>query len=87
MKHQESGLETSYRCIRCCGCPQCLKGAGQENISIKMEYKQELIRESVKINETLNRAVATLPFVTDPSDKLNGNRNIAATRLANFCKK
>ena len=58
MKHQEPTLNTSYRCIKCHGFPQCLKGAGQENISIRMEYKQELIRESVKIDETLNRAVA-----------------------------
>ena len=43
LKHQESGLEATYRCIRCRGCPQCLKGAGQENISIRMEFEQELI--------------------------------------------
>ena len=77
LKHQESGLETSYRCIRCRGCPQCLKGAGQENISIRMELEQELIRESIKIDEKLNRAVATLPFITDPKGKLCGNQNVA----------
>ena len=51
-----------------------------------MEYEQELIKESVKIDETLNRAVATFPFVSDPSDKLNRNENIAAKRLENVYK-
>ena len=36
------------------------QGAGQENISIGMEYEQESIRESVKIDQTLSRAVTTL---------------------------
>ena len=43
LKQQESGLETTYRCSRCRGCSQCLKGAGQENISIRMEFEQDLI--------------------------------------------
>ena len=87
MKHQEAALNTSYRYVKCHGCPQCLKGTGQENISIRMEYEQELIRESVRTDGALNRAVATLPFITNPSDKLVRNKNIAARRLENVCRK
>ena len=87
LKHQKSGLETTYRCSRCRGCPQCLKGAGQENISIRMEFEQDLIRQCVKIDEKLNRAVATLPFITDPKGKLCGNQNVADKRLENVVRK
>ena len=52
-----------------------------------MEYEQELIREKVKIDETLNRVVATLPFISDPSDKLIGKKDIATRRLENVCRK
>ena len=52
-----------------------------------MEYKQELIRKSVKIDDTLSRVVSTLPFIADLSDKLMGNKNIAARRLENVCRK
>ena len=84
---QEAGLDTSFRCIRCRDCRQCLKGAGEERMSMKQEAEQQLIRESVKIDASLGRAVARLPFITDPTDKLTDNTYIAKKRLENVCRK
>ena len=52
-----------------------------------MELEQELIRESVKIDDKLNRAVVTLPFITDPKGKLCGNQNVTDKWLDNVIRK
>ena len=52
-----------------------------------MEFEQDLIRQSVKIDKKLNRAVATLPFITNPKGKLCGNQNVADKRLENVVRK
>ena len=51
------------------------------------EAQQELIRQSVYIDKELGRAVAKLPFLTDPAGKLTDNTRIATRRLENVCKK
>ena len=87
LQSQEIGLDASYRCIRCRDCKQCLKGAGQERMSIRQEAEQQVIRESVTINKELGRAVAKLPFIIDPADKLKDNSRIASKRLENVIRK
>ena len=87
LQHQEAGLDTSFRCRKCRDCRQCLRGAGQERMSMKQEAEQLLIRESVRIDWKFGRAIATLPFITDPTDKLVDNTYIAEKRLENVCKK
>ena len=87
LKHQEVGLDASYRCVRCRDCIDCKRGVGQELLSMKQQAEQELIRESVQIDESINRAVAKLPFVCDPSDKLVDNSKAAERRLDNVVKK
>ena len=56
-------------------------------MSIRQEAEQQIIRESVHIDKGLGRAVAKLPFITDPSDKLVDNSKVAAKRLDNVTKK
>ena len=87
LQQQEAGLDATFRCLRCRNCKTCLKGAGQERMSMKQEAEQELIRQSVYIDKKLGRAVAKLPFLTDPTDKLKDNSNVAVKRLENVCRK
>ena len=86
-QQQEAGLDSQFKCIRCRNCKDCLKGAGQERMSIRQEAEQQIIRESVHIDKELGRAVAKLPFMFDPVDKLVDNSKIAAKRLENVTKK
>ena len=68
-EQQQAGLDTSFRCVKCRDCKQCFKGAGEELKSMQQEAHQSLIRESICIDKKLKRAVAKLPFTTDPSGK------------------
>ena len=87
LQQQEAGLDSSFKCIRCRDCKECLKGAGQERMSIRQEAEQQIIKESVHIDKDLGRAVAKLPFMVDPADKLVDNSRVAAKRLENVTKK
>ena len=87
LQQQEVGLDCSFRCMRCRECKLCLKGAGEERKSMMQEAHQEVIRQSVHIDKDLGRAVAKLPFVTDPSGKLHNNTRLATKRLENVCRK
>ena len=64
-----------------------MKGAGQELMSMKQEAEQELIRNSVRIDENLKRAVAKLPFLCDPEEKLVDNSSTKVSTITIFkCK-
>ena len=65
LQQQEVGLDTTFRCIRCRDCKQCLKGAGEERKSMTQEAHQEIIRQSVSIDKVGRKATAKLPFVID----------------------
>ena len=65
LQQQEAGLDTTFRCIRCRDCKQCLKGAGEERKSMTQEAHQEIIRQSVSIDKVGRKATAKLPFVID----------------------
>ena len=86
-EQQEAGLDSTFRCLRCRDCKQCLKGAGEERKSMMQEAHQEIIRESVFIDRKLGRAVAKMPFITDPTGKLTNNTRLATKRLENVCRK
>ena len=60
-----------------------MKGSGYENISIKQEAEQELIRQSVEVHLDVGRAMAELPF----KDLLPDNHNIAYKRMLSVCRK
>ena len=87
MEYQEAGLDQGYKCPNCRKCKQCKRGAGYERISMKQEAEQEIIRESVTLNEDKNRAVVKLAFIADPAVNLKPNRFAALRRLDNVCKK
>ena len=46
MQMQDVGLDASYKCPACRECETCKKGSGFENISLKQEAEQELIKQS-----------------------------------------
>ena len=87
LEQQDAGLDCSFRCMRCRDCKLCLKGAGEERKSMQQEAHQEIIRQSVAIDRDLGRAVAKLPFVQDPVNKLTNNTRLATKRLENVCRK
>ena len=86
-EQQEAGLDSTFRCLRCRDCKQCLKGAGEEMKSMLQERHQQIIRDSVRIDKKLGKAVAKLPFLTDPTGKLTNNSRSANKRLENVCRK
>ena len=56
-------------------------------MSMRQEAEQETIRESIQIDKTQNRLIATLPFLCDPSEKLKDNTKAATKRLENVVRK
>ena len=87
LDQQEAGLDSSFRCLRCRDCRECLRGAGQERMSMIQEAQQQMIRQSVSIDKEKGKAIARLPFLTDPSGKLLDNTRMAQRRLESVCKK
>ena len=88
MQQEQVGLDTSYKCPKCRACSDCVKGSGYENISIKQEAEQELIRQSVDVNLDSGRAMAELPFkVANPDELLADNHNVAYKRMLSICRK
>ena len=87
LKLQDSGLDMTYKCPKCRRCSDCLKGAGQEKLSMQQEAEQEVIKDSVKINIPEGKATASLAFTADPDKLLADNEYIAIKRLKNVCMK
>ena len=87
LKLQDSGLDMAYKCPKCRRCSDCLKGAGQEKLSMQQEAEQEVIKDSVKINIPEGKATASLAFTADPDKLLADNEYIAIKRLKNVCIK
>ena len=54
---------------------------------MKEEYQQQLIEDSVHIDDELGQAVARLAFMSDPGENVTDNENIAVKRLNNVCRK
>ena len=77
MRLQDSGLDTNFKCPACRNCRSCLRGAGKELLSMKEEYQQQIIEDSVFIDKNINRAVAKLAFTSYPPDGLENNEYIA----------
>ena len=87
MEHQNAGLHTDYKCVKCRNCGDCLKGAMFERVSIRSEGEQQLIKESVWIDPDRQEAKAKLAFIMDPAVHLKDNRHIALKRLESVCRK
>ena len=90
MDLQEAGLRSEYRCRQCRGCADCRRGAGYERLSLKQEAEQQLVKESITIDQVEGIATAKLPFVLPPENHLKNNRNIALKMLdrilIKYCK-
>ena len=54
---------------------------------MKEEFQQQLIEDSVTIDDDLGQAIAFLAFLSDPSESLGESEHIAIKRLQNVCKK
>ena len=87
MELQEAGLRTDFRCKQCRSCEECRKGAGHERVSMRQEAEQELVKESISIDEEEGIAIAKLPFILPPEDNLKSNRKIALGMLNGVLKK
>ena len=59
---ESAGIEVSYRCIRCRGCPECKRSKNIECISIQEEIEQGVIGKSVKVDLEKGYSVARLPL-------------------------
>ena len=86
-KMQDAGLDTSYKCPKCRSCKDCQKGSGQELLSMKEEFEQQVIEDSVVLDDELGQAVAYLAFTSDPAETIGENEHIAVKRLQNVCRK
>ena len=75
MELQEAGLKTDFRCT------ECRRWSGQEKLSLRQEAEQQLIRESVSIDDEEGVALAKLQFILPPEENLKNNRNIALGML------
>ena len=87
MRLQDAGLDSTFKCPTCRNCKSCLKGAGKELLSMKEEYQQKIIEDSVWIDDEVGQAVARLAFTTDPTEGLTDNEYIAVRRLNDVCRK
>ena len=87
MKLQDSGLDTNFKCPKCRDCKSCLKGSGQEILSMKEEFEQQVVESSIRIDKDLEQSIAFLAFIADPDENLAENDYIAIKRLNNICQK
>ena len=77
MEGENAGSNIDYRCIRCRNCGDCRNGESIEKISLKAEAEQHLIENTVEINLEKQEAIAYLPFIADPEEKLCSDENTA----------
>ena len=84
MKLQDSGLDTNFKCPKCRDCKSCLKGSGQEILSMKEEFEQQVVESSIRIDKDLEQSIAFLAFIADPDENLAENDYIAIKRLNNL---
>ena len=54
---------------------------------MQQEAEQELIKDSVRIDHDMKRAIACLAFTADPDLHLKNNFHIAIKRMNNVCRK
>ena len=73
---EATGSEITYRCPQCRSC-KTYKHDNNEFISIKEEVEQTIINNSVHVDASTKTAVASLPFIADPSTRLANNKGKA----------
>lgn len=76
-KIDDIGTEISYRCIKCRGCKECLRGETIEKTSLTEEVEQNDIEAGIRHDVASSRLYTTLPFIKDPEQNLHPNKHIA----------
>ena len=74
---EAAGSVIEYKCIKCRGCNDCKRGEHIENVSVREEYEQHIIDNSVSVDFDKQQTIATLPFIADPVEKLQSNEENA----------
>lgn len=74
---EQTGSEITYRCITCRQCKTCKNHERIENISIKEEVEQNLIKNSITIDLNSKIVTAKPPFISNPQIKLLSNKEKA----------
>ena len=54
---------------------------------MREEFQQQVIEDSVVIDDDLGQAITFLAFISDPSESIGENHHIAIRRLKNVCNK
>ena len=74
---EAAGSVIEYKCIKCRGCNDCKRGEHIENVSVREEYEQHIIENSVSVDFDKQQTIATLPLIADPVEKLQSNEENA----------
>ena len=74
---EKTGTIVSWRCVRCRSCPECKVGERVDNISVQEEVEDAIIKKSVHVDIGKKCTTARLPFLSDPTKRLQPNRHIA----------
>lgn len=76
---EEIGSVVDYRCPSCQGCLACKSSERTRDISIKEYLEDNIIKESVKVDQNNSTTWARYPFIVDPDtflkERWNGRDN------------
>ena len=84
---QESGLEISYRCVKCRNCIDCKNAEKVDKISLREEAELCEIRNSLELNWEKRKIICKLPLRGPERDFLTSNQDRALKILDAQCKK
>lgn len=74
---EETGSIITYRCVKCRNCKTCKEHDRNEMLSIREEVEQDVIDQSVVVQENQELTTARLPFMQDPKKRLAPNKRCA----------
>jgi hypothetical protein len=67
------GSEVGYRCSSCRNCNGCKRSDELEHLSLQEEMEQAMIEKCVVLDVDKKVVVSTLPFIKNPTNRLNPN--------------
>ena len=78
-RQEEIGSVVDYRCPSCQGCLACKTSERTRDVSIKEYLEDNIIRDSVRVDQYNNTTWARYPFIVDPDtflkERWNGRDN------------
>ena len=74
---EEAGSKIDYRCVTHRKCQDCIDNATKENLSIREEVEDDIVRRSVTVDVERQVCTAKLPLIADPALKLAPNADLA----------